>query len=117
MDALKRTERKQKRVEEKIRSYSWGETVEEHNMFIETIHQFFSPQIIPEGLTETEARMIYLLARSLKLTKPYFSKEFVSHNGKVTRSSFQNGLTKFRERVLLGDGKIKDDGSVLLWID
>jgi hypothetical protein len=117
-DSLEKTRKRQERIEEKIRKHSWGETVAEHDMFIKTIHQFFSPRTVPDGLTEGEARLLYLLAKSINLAVPYLSKEFTNpKTGKVTRKFFQKGLREFQSRVLLANGKIREDGSVKIWED
>jgi hypothetical protein len=117
MDALEKKRKKQEKIENKIIAYSWGGETAEQIKFFHTIHDFFSPGIIPDGLSREQARLIYLIANSVDFTAKDASltQYFTGPNGKVTKKSFAYGIRKFQEVFLnlFTKGINKNDGQII----
>ncbi len=114
---LQKTKEKQEKIEAQLRKLSWGETETEKDRFVKTIHQFFSPIMVPDGLTDGEARLIYIIASAFvnaRLNMGPLPLEWEVEE--ITRDSFWKGLRSFiNANLSRANGEINSDGGVSIF--
>jgi len=115
-------------IETQIANFAFDQTPQGRNKFVEVLHMFFSPRVIPDGLTVGQARLLYLVAlhfdgRPRNAINSQLSPEgklqvrIVPHGGdllpeewqygtggKMTEKKFLKGLAKFMNQNLADDG-------------
>ncbi|MFA6430215.1 MAG: hypothetical protein WC229_00365 [Candidatus Paceibacterota bacterium] len=116
-EMLQKTKERQEKIEAQLRKLSWGETEEEKDMFVKTIHQFFSPKMVPEGLSDGEARLIYIIASTFANARVNMGPLPMEWEvEKMTRDSFQKGLISFLNVDLSrSNGEIDSEGNVSIF--
>lgn len=117
MDMLEKCRKRQEKIEADLRKISWGETKEEKDVFVRTIHQFFSPRMIPDGLSDGEARLIYIIASTFANARQNMGPLPMEWEvKKMKKGSFQKGLIKFLNADLSrSNGNINPDGKVSIF--
>lgn len=116
---------KQNSIEGKIADFAFDQTTQGRSKFVEVLHMFFSPHMIPDGLTVGQARLLYLVAlhfhdkprnaiNSQLSSEGRLQVRIVPHGGDLlpeewqystmTEEMFIKGLEKFMNKNLANDG-------------
>jgi hypothetical protein len=99
--------KKQSQIEEKIADFAFEQTPQGRGKFVMMLHMFFSPSMIPDGLTIGQARLLYIISLHYKTR---FGGETLPQtwlhnpNEPMNDIKFSQGLEEFMEETIGTNG-------------
>ena len=105
---INKSSQKQDSIEERIADFAFDQSPGGRCKMAQTLHMFFSPYMIPEGLTVGQARLLYIIAlhynaRLAGQTLPRSWLPFVD-DGLMNDERFFKGLQEFMKEILGTNG-------------